>query len=117
NAASSAGQGQRATEATMPTRIAAKPSQSANLPGRSASTANSKNARPNQVHETSEPSFIIGVISGHVQGASAESLAMIGRTGNSAGVQRFRRGSFRLSAAPRNDNGNQTQPLSSRMAS
>ena len=53
-AANSAGHGQRATEATMPTSAAAKPSQSANRPGRSASTTNRMSARPNQVNELSE---------------------------------------------------------------
>jgi len=58
-AATSAGHGQRATEATTPTRIVANPSQSAKRPGRSASIANSTSASENQIQETSEP-FCMG---------------------------------------------------------
>src|SRR5580704_8069688 len=58
NAKISTGQGQRATDATMPTRIAAKPSHSANRPGRSASTTNRASARQYQTQETSEPLII-----------------------------------------------------------
>src|SRR5579863_2516969 len=57
-ARTSAGQGQRATDATMPTSTAAKPSHSAKRPGRSTSTANKASASANQDQETSEPSCI-----------------------------------------------------------
>lgn len=58
NAAASAGHGHGATEAIMPTRMDAKPSHSMNLPGRTASSANSAAARPNQYQEMSVPIHI-----------------------------------------------------------
>jgi hypothetical protein len=114
----------------MPTRIAASPSYAANFPDCNASAANSKTARPNQVHEINEPSFI-GVFSDSPSFPCRHS-----GTARSAGpgihIPVVRAKHFRASSATarvmdsssrrsRTSAGmtvrNHTQPLSSRMAS